>query len=82
MMPAGEPVAVDAHFDVTGEIIPRRFVWHSSTLMIEGIGRRWREKNERCFAVLAAGGRTFELRMDQDTFRWRVTRLGASGPVA
>lgn len=80
-MPTGETVAVDAHFDVTGEIIPRRFTWRGSTLMIEGVGRRWREGSERCFVVLAAGGRPFELRLDEETFCWCVTCLGASGPV-
>ncbi len=80
-MPAGETVAVEAHFDVTGEIIPRRFIWRGSTLMVEGIGRRWREGSERCFAVLAAGGRPFELRLDEDTFRWCVTCSWASSLV-
>ena len=81
-MSAGETVAVEAHFDVTGEIVPRRFVWRGSTLMIEGIGRRWREGSERCFAVLAAGGRPFELRLDKDTLCWCATCTSASSPVA
>jgi hypothetical protein len=80
-MSMGETVAVDAHFDVTGQVIPHRFVWRGGTLKIEGIGRRWREGSERCFAVLAAGGRPFELRLDEDTLRWRVTCTSASSPV-
>ena len=80
-MSVGETVAVDAHFDVTGEIIPRRFVWRGSTLMIEGIGRRWREGSERRFAVLAAGGRSFELRLDEDTLCWCAIYTSASSPV-
>ena len=49
--------------------------------MIEGIGRCWREGSDLCFNVLAAGGRPFDLRLDEDTFRWRVTCTWASGPV-
>jgi len=74
MSGTSETTAVEAYFSVAGEITPRRFTWHGSTLMIEGVGRRWREGSERCFTVLAAGGRPFELRLDGETLRWRVSR--------
>ncbi len=80
-MPASETVAVDAHFDVTGEVAPRRFTWRGSTLKIEGIGRRWQDGNEHCFNVMAAGGRPFELRMDKDTLCWRATCTWAFNPM-
>jgi hypothetical protein len=80
-MPVGETVAVDAHFDITGDVTPRQFVWRGSILRVEGVGRRWREGRERCFTVIAAGGRPFELRLHEDTFCWCVTFLGASNPV-
>jgi len=76
-----EETAVEAHLGVTGEISPRRFTWHGSELAVEGMGRRWREGRERCFAVMAAGGRPFELRMDEDTLCWRVTPLFISHPI-
>ena len=73
----GEAVAAEAYFSLAGEITPRRFTWRGGTLVIEGVGRRWREGNERCFAVLAAGGRPFDLRLDGETLCWRVFhRLG------
>jgi len=73
----GEAVAVEACFGIAGEITPRRFTWHGSTLVVEGVGRRWREGNERCFAVLAAGGCPFDLRLDGETPCWRLShRVG------
>ncbi|MDY7077495.1 MAG: hypothetical protein SXV54_11295 [Chloroflexota bacterium] len=80
-MTIGETTEVEAHFDVSGKIVPRRFTWHGSTLVIEGVGRRWREEGVRCFAVLAAGGRPFELRLDEETLRWRVSRHSVPGSV-
>jgi hypothetical protein len=77
----GEAVAVEAHFDVVGEITPRRFTWQGSTVMVEGVGRRWRDGNERCFAVLAAGGRPFELRLDEETLLWHVVYSWEPRPV-
>jgi len=81
-MAVSEETAVTAHFSVEGEISPRRFTWRGTTLAVEGVGRRWREGNERCFVVLAAGERPFELRLDEKTFHWRVRCVSASGPVA
>ncbi len=68
-----EAVVVEARFSREGEITPRLFIWRGTSLVIEGVGRRWREGGERCFAILAAGGRAFELRMDEVSLRWRVT---------
>ena len=76
----GEAVAVEAYFSIAGEITPRRFTWHGSTLVVEGVGRRWREGNERCFAVLAAGGRPFALRLDGETLCWRLSYRLGPGP--
>lgn len=64
--------SVEASFDVTGAITPRRFEWHGRQLSVEGVGRCWKQGAERCFLVLAAGGHPFELRMDETSFRWRV----------
>lgn len=72
MSTEGKPVVVEARFSREGEITPRLFTWRGTTLVIEGVGRRWREGRERCFAVLA-GGRAFELRMDEGSLRWRIT---------
>lgn len=73
----GEAVAVEAYFSLAGEITPRRITWRGGTLVIAGVGRRWREGNERCFAVLAAGGHPFDMRLDGETPCWRVFhRLG------
>jgi hypothetical protein len=76
-MAESEATAVEVHFSVTGEITPRRFTWHGSLLAVEGMGRHWHEGHERCFAVMAAGGRPFELRLDGETFCWRAICLSA-----
>lgn len=69
--------AVEAHFDAAGEITPRRFSWRGRMLSIEGVGRRWQEGRERCFMVMAAGGRPFELRFDEEALCWRVISRAA-----
>jgi hypothetical protein len=68
-----EETVVEAQFDITGEITPRRFAWHGRTLSVEGVGRRWKEGDERCFMVMA-GGQPFDLRLDERTLRWRIAR--------
>lgn len=78
MKGAGEATVVEARFEVTGEITPRRFAWRGRMLPVEGVGRRWQEGRERCFAVMAAGGRPFELRLDEETFCWRAASLSFS----
>lgn len=77
MKGASEATVVEAHFDATGEITPRCFAWRGRMLSVEGVGRRWQEGRERCFAVMAAGGRPFELRMDEETFCWQATPLSS-----
>ena len=73
MKVVNEETVVEAQFDVTGEITPRRFTWHGRALSVEGVGRRWKEEDERCFMVMA-GGQPFELRLDERTLRWRIAR--------
>jgi len=80
-MGKGEKTTVEAHFGLAGEITPRRFTWRGSTLSVEGLGRRWQEGGKRFFLVLAAGERAFELQLDENTFRWRVSRISASRRV-
>lgn len=75
MKGAGEITVVEAHFDVTGEITPRCFAWRGAMLPVEGVGRRWREGRERCFAVMAAHGQPFELHLDEETLCWKATPL-------
>ena len=72
-----EPTAVEATFAADGAITPRRFEWQGSFLDIEGVGRRWTEADQRCFNVVAMGGRLFELRLDLETLRWSISR----GPI-
>jgi hypothetical protein len=73
-MVVDEKTSVEARFDVDGEITPRRFAWRGSMVPVEGVGRQWKEGDERCFMVMAAGGKPFELRLDERTLRWRVAR--------
>lgn len=73
----GEPTTVEVVFTEEGEITPRRFEWQGKWLDVEGVGRRWAEQDERCFNVMAMGGRLFELRLDLETLRWSISR----GPV-
>ena len=80
-MTVGETTDVEAHFSAVGEITPRRFTWHGTTLVVEGVARRWREGNYHCFAVLATAGRPFELWLDGETLLWRVTRSWVRRPV-
>lgn len=77
MIAGNRAVEVEACFDTAGEITPRRFEWQGHLLTVEGVGRRWSEQGERCFNVMAAGGRLFELRLDEDTLCWRIAR----GPI-
>jgi hypothetical protein len=72
-----EETSVEAQFDVDGEITPCRFAWRGSTVPVEGVGRRWKEGDERCFMVMAVGGQPFELRLDERTLRWRIARSPA-----
>ncbi len=76
-MVVNEETAVEAHFDVAGEITPRRFTWRGRMLAVEGVGRRWKEGCERHFMVMAAGGQPFELRLDEQTLLWRIVRAPA-----
>lgn len=78
MKTGSEAIAVEVHFSVTGEITPRSFIWRGTILPVEGVGRRWQEGHERCFAVMAAGGRPFELRLNEKTFCWQATPLSSS----
>lgn len=68
------PTAVQAEFSVDGEIEPQQFEWRGVFVMIEGLGRCWTEADERCFNVVAMGGRLFELRLDLETMCWSVAR--------
>jgi hypothetical protein len=74
---SSESTAVEAAFTAQGRITPRRFEWQGSSLVVEGVGRRWTEDGERCFNVMAMGGHLFELRLDLETLRWSVAR----GPI-
>ncbi len=76
MKAVAEPTAVEVRFDVEGELTPRSFTWRGASLTVEDVGRRWREGDKRCFNVLAAGSRCFELRLDEASLRWRVARVG------
>jgi hypothetical protein len=68
---------VEVTFTPEGEVIPRRFQWQARSLTVEGVGRRWSEGGQRCFNVMAMGGRLFELRFNPATCRWTITR----GPI-
>lgn len=70
----GQLTTVEALFTAQGEITPRRFEWQGHLLSVEGVGRRWREQDERCFNVMAIGGRTFQLRLNEETLRWTIAR--------
>lgn len=77
----GEPTTVEARFSPEGEITPQRFVWQGCLLTVQGVGRRWREEGERCFNVMALGGRTFELRLNEEDLRWSIARGPTPGMV-
>lgn len=76
-MIVNEETSVEARFDVDGEVIPRRFAWRGDMVPVEGVGRRWKEGDERCFMVMAVGGQPFELRLNERTLCWRVARAPA-----
>ena len=77
----GEPTTVVARFTAEGEIVPQRFEWQGRELPVQGLGRRWTEEGERCFNVMALGGRTFELRFDEESLRWSIARGPTPGMV-
>jgi len=70
---SGKATAVEATFTRDGEVNPRRFQWHGTWLVVEGLGRRWEEDGQRCFNVVATGDHLFELRLDLETLCWSVT---------
>ena len=76
----GQPAGVEAVFGEDGSVELRRFTWEGIWLDVEGVGRRWEEDGVRCFNVMAAGARTFVLRLDPGPLRWTVTR-GPSRPM-
>ena len=69
-----ELAVVEACFDTTGEITPRRFEWQGKLHVVEGVGRRWTEGGETCFNVIAMGGRLYQLRLNRVTLRWSIPR--------
>lgn len=77
----GEPTTVVARFTAQGEIVPQRFEWQGRLLSVQAVGRRWAEEGQRCFNVMALGGRTFELRLDEERLRWAITRGPTPGMV-
>jgi hypothetical protein len=76
-----ELVVVEACFDTTGEITPRRFEWQGKLHMVEGVGRHWTEGGERCFNVMAMGGRLYQLRLNRGTLCWSIEREASAGCV-
>ncbi len=72
-----ELITVEARFTAGGEITPQRFEWQGHSFAVEGVGRRWRGQGERCFNVVAMGGRLFELRLNEQTLCWSIVR----GPI-
>ena len=78
MKGASEATVVEARFEATGEITPRRFAWRGRMLTVEGVGRRRQEGRERCFDVMAAGGQQVEFGMGEETFCWQVIPLSSS----
>ena len=72
-----EPTAVLAAFTAEGKVTPQRFDWQDSSLAVEGVGRRWSKAGQRCFNVMAMGGRLFELRFEPETLCWFIAR----GPI-
>jgi hypothetical protein len=71
-MIVNEQTSVEARFDANGEITPCRFAWRGSMVSVEGVGRQWEDGDERCFMVMAVGGRPFELRLNERTLCWRI----------
>lgn len=74
-----EPIAVEARFDEDGAVRPRAFVWKGRTYQITDVGRQRTESKDyhqlRYYLVMTPARETFELCLDTETLRWRITRI-------
>jgi hypothetical protein len=70
-----EPTAIEAHFDASGAVRPRRFTWEKTWLDVSDVGRQWIDAAGRHVLVMVAGRRTFELLLERESLSWRVVRV-------
>ena len=89
------PTAVEARFDEEGRVTPIAFSWQRRDVRISDVGRRWTESRGphpvlrpgrtcqiRHYLVMTPGQDTFELCLDTDTLRWKITRVWERERVA
>ncbi len=69
-----EHVLVEAHLRRRGLLRPRAFVWRDRRYAVASIGRQWTDGGETHVLVMAEGGGTFELALQQDSGAWQLVR--------
>jgi len=77
-----DAVEVTARFDQEGEITPLRLTRAGRELVVESVGRRWRDESGYHALVMLLGRRVFELTFSYAEGRWYLESKGASPPVA
>ncbi len=77
-----EPVEVTARFDLEGEITPLRLTRAGRELVVESVGRRWRDESGYHALVMLLGGRVFELTFNYTEGKWHLEAKAAAPPVA
>jgi len=69
-----EPIAVEARFEVDGNLRPIAFEWNEKRFVIDSHGRRWEENGNQHFLVLVTGDQVFELAFLPSKNQWQLIR--------
>jgi hypothetical protein len=69
-----EPIAVEAWFDVDGNLKPMAFEWNEQHFIIDSHGRHWKEDGNQHFLVMVAGDQVFELAYLRSKNQWQLIR--------
>lgn len=69
-----EAIEVVAHFDESGTVIPRAFVWGGEKRPILSLGRQWVQNGDRHFLVMTAEEQVYELAYRTAEMTWYLLR--------
>ena len=71
---AMEKIDVKARFDEQGEATPLSFRWEGTDLLVDSVGRRWRDGTGQHVLVMVPGGRVFELQFRSSDGTWYLVK--------
>jgi hypothetical protein len=69
-----EPIAVEARFEVDGNLKPIAFEWNEQRFIIDSLGRHWEENGNQHFLVMVTGDQIFELAYLSSKNQWQLIR--------